>query len=192
MHPLEKLWNIATGLQKANPPFEEKKARMEKTMVKLGIDQEFHWVGMMQDINTALKTGETLWDYWNEDDADSWLMPPDAVAAPIPDFTQPPPNINSVTGEILDEPPTPKKRTKATAKADDAKLIIMRLLSLSPDRWFSVIEIGKLFDLSERTIRRYMEDLYEKKQVTRKNQYQRIRRDREILRHLYKFCPTTS
>src|SRR5262245_43935754 len=116
MHPLEKLWNLARGLKKAETEgkisFGDLKARILAALTKLGIYEDFDWGQMVSYINNSLRTGEPFWNYYDEDEADSWVIPPDEADPPVPDFTQPPPNINSVTGEILDDDPRSTKRTK--------------------------------------------------------------------------------
>jgi hypothetical protein len=197
MHPIQKLWNLATGLQKARVDFKILRQRMEDAVVQLAIDPQFDWVNMIPYVNSGISRGLTFWDYLDEEeiDADSWLLPQPEVAPSIPDFTQPPPHIDQETGEVMDEEPDPrlKKKTKATAKADTAKLMIMKYLSVIPETWVSSREVSQLFkdEISERTIKRYLEDLFTDKQVVRKNEYQRISATKTTKRHLYKFCLTT-
>jgi hypothetical protein len=192
MHALEKLWNLATGLRRENVDHTILRQRMEDAIVKLGIYEEFDWVEMIPDVNGALRRGETFWDYWDEDAADSWVKPP-----PIPDFTQPPAeHIDQETGEILDEEPDlrPKKKTKATEQVDMFKLLILKFMSAVPNRWVSAKEMHQLFpnEFSEKTMKNYLDRLHKDGQVERKPQYQRIAPGKQTMRHLYKFFPTTA
>ena len=188
MHPIQKLWNLATGLKKANVEFKVFRERMTEALPKLGIYDDFDWVEMAQFVNTSLSTGETWEDFYDPDDADTWVMPS------VPDFTQPSPHVDQQTGEILDESPGPKKKTKATEKVDTIKLMIVKYLSVVPENWYSAREVAQLFkgEVSEKTIKRYLEDLLADRQVTRKNEYQRISATKTTKRHLYKFCPATA
>jgi hypothetical protein len=169
---------------------------MEDAVVQLAIDPQFDWVNMIPYVNSGISRGLTFWDFLDEEDidADSWVLPQtvggtDSLA--VPDFTQPPPHVDQETGEILDEDPRPKKKTKATEKAENAKLTIMKYLSVIPDRWLSVKEVAQLFkgEFCEKTIKNYLESLYEQGHVERKPQFQRIAGEKSTMRHLYKFFP---
>jgi hypothetical protein len=173
-------------LQKANVEYQVLSTRLEEARTKLGIDDNFDIIEMVQCINTSLRTGETCEDFYDLDDYE--------VTPSVPDFTQPPPNVDHQTGEILNESPGPKRKTKATEKADMTKLFIVKFMSTIPNTWVSAKEMLQLFpnEFSEKTMKHYLESLYEEGHLSRKNEYQRISATKTTKRHLYKFFPATA
>ena len=116
---------------------------------------------------------------------------------PIQEIVEPtaPVQVKVPIAEVIPTPERkPKRITKATEKADMIKVLIVKYMSTAPHMWLSVREVMQFFpnEFSERTMRRYLDELYNDNHLSRKNEYQRFAKGKTTLRHLYKFCPTTA
>ncbi len=191
---LRQLWNVAVGLFKAKQHPRDINDRLIKAKKQLGLD-DIVILDFMDNVKDSLKTGRPF-EFYNSSEPE----PP----TPVINTEDEPETVEEVPqSPIKDETPPdtpipvsekkPKRITTQSKNAAMMKALILTYMEINFNTDFSVRNIKRIFstELSDRTIKRYLEELREEKKLIRKNEYQRFGKDRVTLRHIYKSCPAT-
>ncbi len=98
------------------------------------------------------------------------------------------------------EPPEPialkkyKPPTKARQTAETIKVIVLKQMEFWQETYFTARQLKHRFPsllvCSEKTVKRYLDEMHKARLVTIKEEVQRLSATKTVLRHLYKFCVT--
>ena len=87
-----------------------------------------------------------------------------------------------------------KPPNKARQTAEMIMVMMLKVMEFNQDTYYSPSQLKNHFSsvlqCSEKTVKRYLDELHGQHKVTIKEQFQRLSPTRTTVRHLYKFCIT--